>query len=230
MKASHVENSGSRPWFPALPPNQFRSPRIARFLAIVALATLGLLFSANGVKAGCAVPGKVAAAPAIPFSSPAAEEAYLHEDDGPNEPVTIVGLWHVVYTATYTTAGPLLVPLVPPAAPFEFVQSYKTWHGDGTEFENAFVPPTGGNVCFGVWKDLGHGTVKLHHIGLMFDPITGNVANVFTVDEVNTVAPDGKTYKGSFDVKIFDATDVLAAGTVLQELKGITAATRISVD
>jgi len=230
MKASHVEKSGRRPSIPALPPNRFRSSRTAHFLAIVALAALGLLFSAKDAKAGCVTPGKAAAAPSIPFSSPAAEDAYLQDDNRPNEPVTIVGLWHVVYTATYTTAGPLMVPLVPPAKPFQFVQSYKTWHGDGTEFENAFLPPTGGDVCFGVWKDLGHGTVKLHHIGLMFDPITGNVDNVFTVDEVNTVAPNGKTYKGSFDVKIFDATDVLAAGSVLQELKGTTAGTRITVD
>ena len=56
-----------------------------------------------------------------------------------------------------------------PTTPFPLLFFFKTWHADGTEFENAFVPPAGGNICYGVWKDLGKGTVKLHHIGLMFN-------------------------------------------------------------
>ena len=63
----------------------------------------------------------------------------------------------------------------------------------------------------------------------MFDPATGKVANVFTVDEINRVARDGKTYCGTFDFKIFDATDVYGTGTVLQEIKGTTAGTRITI-
>lgn len=76
---------------------------------------------------------------------------------------------------------------------------------------------------------LGDGNVKLHHIGLMFAP-DGSVANVFTIDEIDRVSRDGKTYEGTFDMKIFDPTDVLGKGTVLQEIKGTTAATRITVD
>jgi hypothetical protein len=53
---------------------------------------------------------------------------------------------------------------------------------------------------------------------------------VFTVDEINRVAPDGKSYSGTFDFKIFPAADVLGTGAPVQELKGITAATRITVD
>jgi hypothetical protein len=103
------------------------------------------------------------------------------------------------------------------------------WHADGTEWENAFMAPSGGNICFGVWKDLGHGSVKLHHIGLMFGE-DGKVSNVFTVDETNTVAEDGKTYTGFFDFKLFDATDVFGTGTPISEVKGTTKGTRITVD
>lgn len=89
-------------------------------------------------------------------------------------------------------------------------------------------------MCFGVWKELAHGTVKLHHIGLMFNPDATSpvdaVANVFTVDEIDTVAPNGKTYTGTFDFKIFDATDVFGTGTPIAEVKGTIAATRITVD
>jgi hypothetical protein len=188
-----------------------------RFSALVALVGLGLLFTSSVANAGCAIPfGKVAAAPAIPFVSP-------KPADDTDQPTTIVGLWHVIYTATYANG-----PFPPP--PFQFNQSFKTWHGDGTEFENAFLPPAGGNICYGVWKELKDGSVKLHHVGLIFDATTGSLSNVFTVDEINCVARDGKAYSGTFDFKMFPPTDVFGTGTPLAEVKGTTAGTRITVD
>jgi hypothetical protein len=206
----------------------FEVPRIGRFSALVALAGLGLLFTAPGVKAGgCApvpYPYKASTAPAIPFVNP--------HDDNSYQPATIVGLWHLIYTANYSTSGPLPFPVIPPGPPssFQFLESFKTWHADGTEFENAILPPAGGNICFGVWKDLGHGCVKLHHIGLMF-AADGSLAFIFTVDEKNTVAPNGKTYSGDFDFKLWPPSySAVDTGTPLQEVKGTTAGTRISVD
>jgi len=206
-----------------------RSVRTAR-LAAFAVLVAGLSFAATAANAGCwTPPSKAAAAPRIPFITPPADTQVTHADgEDFLEPASIVGLWHVAYTATSSTAGPLPVPIVPPGA-FPFLQSYKTWHADGTEFENAFLPPAAGNVCFGVWKHFGNGYVKLHHIGLMFAP-DGSIASVFTVDELDRVAANGKTYSGSFDFKLFDAADVLGTGTVLQEIKGTIAATRITVD
>ena len=133
-----------------------------RFFALGALIALGLLFTSAGTKAGgCAFTYKAGAGaatpPAIPFVSP-------HTDGEWDEHATIVGLWHVNFTANYDENFPPGGPF--PPTPFPFVESFKTWHADGTEFENAFVPPAGGNICYGVWKDLGKGTVKLHHIGL----------------------------------------------------------------
>ena len=88
----------------------------------------------------------------------------------------------------------------------------------------------GGNICFGVWKDLGDGRVKLHHIGLMFAP-DGSIANIFTVDEKDTVASNGKSYSGTFDLKLWPPIFVsVGVGTPVQEIKGTTAATRITVD
>jgi hypothetical protein len=69
--------------------------RRGRFSAVAVLVGLGLLFTAAGAKAGgCAVPYKAGAVPAIPFVSP-------HADGESNQPATIVGLWHVIYTGTY---------------------------------------------------------------------------------------------------------------------------------
>jgi hypothetical protein len=204
--------------------NIFQAFRSGRFSALVALVGLGLLFTASGAKAaGCGLPYKAGATPSIPFLSPPGSESLNHqEDEESNKHASIVGLWHVIYTAT-SASGPF------PPTPFQFVETYKTWHGDGTEFENAFLPPTGGNICFGVWKQVGHRTVKLHHIGLMFGS-DGKVSNVFTVDEIDTVESDGQTYSGNFDFKVFDATNVFGTGTPSVEVKGTTAGTRITVD
>jgi len=201
--------------------NIFRVLWSGRFSALTLLIVFGLLFSATGAKAGCAVPYKAGAAPAIPFVSP-------HGNDESKEPATIVGLWHVNYTGTdddnFPPGGPY------PPTPFPFLESFKTWHADGTEFENAFLPPTGGNICFGVWKDLGDGTVKLHHIGLMFNS-DGSPSSIFTVDETDKVASDGKTYKGTFEFKLWPPSyDAVGKGMPIAEVKGTTAATRISVD
>jgi hypothetical protein len=200
-----------------------------RLSALGALVALGLLFAASGAKAGgCALSSKVGAAPPIPFVSPHGNDHQGGDDS--NEHASIVGLWHVVYTATDTTAGPLPVPVIPPGPPssFVFVETFKTWHSDGTEFENALLVP--GSICYGVWKELGDGRVKLHHIGLMFAP-DNSISNIFTVDETNTVASNGKTYKGSFALKLWPPFfDLVGVGTPVQEIKGTTAATRITVD
>ena len=208
--------------------------RSGRFSAVAALVGMGLLLIPAGARAGCGFANKAAAIPAtpappIPFVSPRANQPSNHQDDEESgQPVTIVGLWHVVYTATYSTSGPLPVPIVPPGS-FTVAQSFKTWHADGTEFDNVFMSPSGGNICYGVWKDLGRRTMKVHHVGLMFGP-DGSLANIFTVDEIDTVAADGKTYAGTFDQRLYEPTDVFGTGKVVQEFKGTTAATRITVD
>jgi hypothetical protein len=202
--------------------------RSGRLCALVALAGWGLLFTASDANAaGCADPYKAGAgaapapAPAIPFVTP-------HADGEWNEHATIVGLWHVNFTATSDDNFPPGGPY--PPIPFQFLESFKTWHADGTEFENAFLPPAGGNICFGVWKDLGDHRVKLHHIGLMF-AADGSMSSIFTVDETDTVASDGKTYKGMFDFKLWPPSyDAVGVGKPIAEVKGTTAATRVTVD
>ena len=184
----------------------------------------GVLFTASGAKADCGFSYKTGTAPSIPFLKAQAEASLNHqEDEKSNKDTSIVGMWHLIYTAT-SASGPF------PPTPFQFLESFKTWHADGTEFENAFLPPTGGNICFGVWKDLGDGQVKLHHIGLMFAS-DGSVSNIFTVDERDKVASNRKTYSGTFDFKLWPPSfDAVGVGNALAEVTGTTAGTRITVD
>jgi len=199
--------------------------RYGRGVAFAALVLVGMLSTAVGAKAGCAIPykGAAATAPAIPFVSPHADGEW--EGKG-----GIVGLWHVIYTGTSDDNFPPGGPTPPPGTSFQFLESFKTWHADGTEFENAFLPPAGGNICFGVWTEERGGEVKLHHIGAMFAS-NGDVSALFTVDETDTVSRDGKSYKGYFDFRLWPPTyAAVGKGLPISEVKGTTAATRITVD
>jgi hypothetical protein len=116
----------------------FQVVRSGRFSALVALAGLGLLFTASGVKAGgCSVmPYKAGAAASAPFLSPQAADGQSNHQEAEefNQPATIVGLWHLIYTLD--VGG-------------QFAETLKTWHADGTEWENAFFRPEPSAMAFG---------------------------------------------------------------------------------
>jgi len=155
---------------------------------LTTLAVTSLIFAATSARAACG--GFSRLGPVSPIKMPmlagagGQEEAY---SNGSNDP--IVGLWHVVYTA----GGAV------------FNETLDQWHSDGTEFENAFLAPAQGNICFGVWKSTGSRSVRLHHIGWTFDPASTGTANgTFTLDETNTVSKDCNTYTGTFTFQTFD--------------------------
>jgi len=166
-----------------------------RFVAVATLL-VAALFAGVGSAQACN-PSKTAA-PAMPWME--------HQDDGNWQP-SIVGLWHVVYTQS-------------DGSPFN--QTFKMWHADGIEFENAILPPTGGDICYGVWKQTGNRSVKLHHIGVMWGT-DGKVAGTFTIDEEDTVSDDGKSYSGNFVFSLFGPD-----GTAGPVIKGTIAAKRVT--
>jgi hypothetical protein len=127
---------------------------------------------------------------------------------------TIVGLWHVVYTNSANQST--------------FNDTFDTWHADGTEFESAYLAPATGDVCVGVWVQTGARSVKLHHIGWLFEPSTptATATNTFTLDEEITVAEDNKSYSGKFTFKVWN----LDGSATPTEVTGTIAATRITVD
>jgi hypothetical protein len=170
---------------------------LRRIGAVIALLVAALFAGASSAKA-CAEPGKAAASPAMPW---------LERQDDSNWQQTVVGLWHVNYTQSDGTP---------------FVQSFKMWWSDGIEFDNALMPPTGGNICYGVWKQTGRATVKLHHIGIMWGS-DGKIAGTFTIDEEDTVASNGKSYSGNFEFKQYDPS-----GNPVADIKGTTAAKRVT--
>jgi hypothetical protein len=165
-----------------------------------------LLFASTSAKASCLDPAKsgkgIKPLPVITLGNQSGDDDFFG-------PPTIVGLWHVHYTQA-------------DGSPFN--ETFKTWHADRTEWEQAISVP-GGGYCYGVWKDIGPRTVKLHHIGFIFGS-DGSLAANFTIDETDTVDFDNRSYHGHFDFKQYDAT----TGTLMLEIKGTSSATRITVD
>ena len=127
-------------------------------------------------------------------------------DHSRNHP--IVGLWHVIYTA----GGSL------------FAESLKQWHSDGTEFENVDHNPAVGSICLGVWKEVGTRTVRLHHIGWLFNA-DGSPGGFFFEDETDTVAENGRSYTGRFTFRTFTQQGKFTGF----EVTGTIAARRITV-
>jgi hypothetical protein len=175
----------------------------------ITLAAFCVLFATTRANAGC---GDVKGARSgVAFKMPFL--AQLHGSvperaDAGQTNSSIVGLWHV----TYSLGGEF------------FFESFDQWHSDGTELENANLIPSEGNVCVGVWKQIGVRTVKLNHTGWNFDA-NGNPTGTFTIAQTNTVSPHGDSYKGTFDYKIYDVD-----GNLLQELTGTQTAVRITVN
>jgi hypothetical protein len=173
-----------------------RSKVYRRLAAILILLVAGLFVGVRNASA-CSEPGKAAASPAMPW---------LENQDESNWQQTIVGLWHVNYTLGDGTP---------------FTQTFKMFWSEGVEFENALNPPAGA-ICYGVWKQLGHATVKIHHIGVLWSS-DGKISGTFTIDEEDTVASSGKSYSGNFEFKQYDPT-----GNPVADLKGTTSAKRVT--
>ena len=167
----------------------------------MAVIALGMTLSANPAF-GCANP--LAAKQGGLRNFPGFAQAYRESQ---TTSTSIVGLWHVQYTSDGQP----------------FYEALDEWHGDGTEFENANVPPAVGNICLGVWKQTENGEARLNHIGWTFDA-NGNSTGYFTLTETNRVGPKGNAYRGRFDYKQYDVN-----GKLLGEAKGTQVATRITV-
>lgn len=201
--------------------------RTARAVSSAVFGLFGagvLLFGSAHANAACGRFNDLGSKNSIKIKLPLINHADIGNQNGNREYAdqSIVGLWHVIYT---TGSG---------NDSSTFNDTFDTWHGDGTEFETAYLAPVGGDVCVGVWKQTGR-IVSLHHVGWLFSPfdsngdatnLKGTATNYFTLDETVSVAPDGEIYTGNFTFKIWNLDGTFTG----VEVPGTIAATRITVN
>jgi hypothetical protein len=105
-------------------------------------------------------------------------------------------------------------------------QAFELWHAEGTELavDNA-VPPSLGNVCVGVWKQVGR-TIKLRHLTWNWN-LDGSKAGTFLLEMTVSVGRDNETFEGTYVSDSFDLE-----GQVIPELhgEGVVRGNRITVD
>ena len=106
-------------------------------------------------------------------------------------------------------------------------QTLQQFHSDGTEniLSNG-LPPALGNVCFGIWNQLGSRTVKLRHLAWNWTA-DGQFAGLFEMIVILEVDPRGGQYTGTFIADSYDLSN-----NVIPELhvEGTVRAARITVD
>ena len=136
---------------------------------------------------------------------------------------SIVGMWHVTFTAQGNEIGP------PDGTPID--NALVTWHSDGTELMNSARPPQDGDFCMGVWKRTGRFTYKLNHFAWLANDTAnapggiGNPTGPTRILQQVTLSPDGKHYSGTFTLDAYDTS-----GTEVAHIVGVIAATRISIN
>jgi hypothetical protein len=182
----------------------------------------GLLLVAASAKASC---GSFSQVPAGKQAHPASWDirsgrARLTEVDEPR--ASIVGMWHVTFTAEGNTPGP------PDNTPID--NAVVVWHSDRTEIMNSGRPAQDGDFCLGVWEEVGRCKYKLNHFAWAGNDTTnapggiGNPQGPTHITEDVTVSEDGKQYSGTFTLDAYDTSFNLTTHIV-----GVIKGTRITM-
>jgi hypothetical protein len=193
-----------------------------------ALVALGLALVIPNALAQCGLPTKIAK-PANWSSSHIGgvrlmRAAFQKQNDDNDEGPSIVGMWHVIFTAQTLNGSPVN---------FMLDNAVAVWHSDGTEIMNSSRPAQDGNFCLGVWAKTGKLKYYLNHIPWAGndapDPPPasgiGNPQGGAQLIEHVTLSPDGNSYSGTFTL-----TAYTPKGQPTVTFTGVLAATRITTN
>ena len=108
-----------------------------------------------------------------------------------------------------------------------FDEAFQQFHAGGTEtMLSNILPPALGNVCLGVWKQIGPRTFKLTHRGWNWNT-DGTLFGTFLLDVTLRLDRNAENYTATW---VSDSLDL--DGIVIPELhfEGTARAQRIAVD
>jgi hypothetical protein len=211
-----IRKSETRPW--GKPGWESRLSRRAFTIAGV----VSMLFVAASARASC---GSLSQGGAGKQAHPESwnvqsGRAYLTEVDEPL--ASIVGMWHVTFTAKGNSEGP------PDNTPVD--NAIVVWHSDRTEVMNSGRPAQDGDFCLGVWEEVGKCQYKVSHFAWMGNDTTnpggvGKPTGPTHIVEDVTVSADGKHYSGTFTLDAYDTSFNLTT-----HITGVLQGTRITLD
>ena len=157
--------------------------------------------------------------------------AFTPVGDEWTDSASIVGLWEFEVHLNGAQNG------LPDNALFDW--GLATWHDDGTEIQfSAGRPPSAGDVCMGVWRQVGKSKFKLHHIALGLTPpnsTTGTFIGPAIISAKVTVDPSGNSYTGPYTLNMYagspdDGTEFNESGTPIVTFIGTITAKRVTAN
>jgi hypothetical protein len=184
------------------------------------VAVASLLFVAANAKASCGSFSQLGAGKLVHPASWDTQSGPAHSTEAGE--ASIVGMWHVTFTAKGNSEGP------PDNTPID--NAIIVWHSDRTEIMNSGRPAQDGDFCMGVWEEVGRCHYKLNHFAWMGNDTTnapggiGNPTGPTRITEDVTVSPDGKHYSGTFTLDAYDTSFNLTTHIV-----GVLNGTRITM-
>jgi hypothetical protein len=141
-----------------------------------------------------------------------------HNDGNSDEP--IVGFWKVTFAAKNMP--------IPDGTIIDF--GYAQWHSDKTEIMNSGMrPPATGSFCMGVWGKTGRFSYRLNHFAISYNA-DNTLAGVVNIREDVTVAPNGRTYQGTFTINAYDTNNNPIPPEKGGHAEGIITGARVTVD
>ena len=208
--------------------------KLQMVVALSALVIAGLA-AARPASAGCSD-----GAPPAKQHSSAHLSAAVYRPDGPIaagliqlgdewfERSSIVGLWEFEVHLNGAQNG------LPDN--FLFDWGLATWHDDGTEIQfSAGRPPSAGDVCMGVWRQVGWHKFKLHHVALGLTPPTasGTFVGPAIIRADVTVDPSEDQYMGPYTLTMYpgspdNGTEFNENGTPLVVFNATMTAKRVT--
>jgi hypothetical protein len=196
----------------------------------------GVLFSTIGAismaHAACATAQwKQAWSPAADFHPavfrPDRGQARLFAVNYGQDDAAIVGVWkfEMIAQSTAKNKNPM-----PDGTVVDFGTA--AWHGDGTEFQTSGLRnPADGDVCQGVWAQIGPSTFQLNHYALAWT--NGVYTGPADIRAIVRVDSGGNHYSGGFQTDVYLAS--VTAGhefdetTKLVTITGSFTATRVTI-
>ena len=149
--------------------------------------------------------------------------AALFDDDDRDGP-SVVGMWHVIFTAHTMNGNPI------PSNAYPMIDNaFVVFHSDRTEIMESARPPQDGNFCLGVWERTGDRSYYVNHLPWLGNDTAnapsgiGNPTAGAQITERVTLGEDGNKYSGSFTLVAYNLD-----GTKAVTFTGVLAATRIT--